>query len=105
MSLTHRILRKPFFGRFEVPWEFPRESDPAEWDRVMFRGAYGARLSGLAGAAKSESVQGALVLAHPMGKSAKGFWLRHGHAELFRRAGFHVLAFDFNGYGESEPVS
>ena len=40
-----------------------------------------------------------------MGKAAKGFWLRYGHADLFRRAGFHVLAFDFNGFGESEGVS
>jgi pimeloyl-ACP methyl ester carboxylesterase len=40
-----------------------------------------------------------------MGKAAKGFWLRHGHADLLREAGFHVLAFDANGFGESEPAS
>lgn len=67
-------------------------------------GYSGARLAGLWGAAEGES-RGALVLAHPMGKTAKGFWLRHGHADLFRRAGFDVLAFDANGFGESEPVS
>lgn len=105
MSLVHRILRKPFFGRFEVPWQFPREVDAGVWERVSFQNPSGAHLAGLLGEALTGAPAGALVLAHPMGKAAKGFWLRYGHAELFRRAGFHVLAFDFNGFGESEPVS
>jgi uncharacterized protein len=104
MSLAHRLLRKPFFGRFEVPWQFPHDADAGRWERVTFDSPSGARLAGLVGEAP-ETPLGALVLAHPMGKSAKGFWLRYGHAELFRRAGFHVLAFDFNGFGESEAVS
>ena len=104
MSLVHRLLRKPFFGRFEVPWQFPRGSDEGRWERVSFRSPSGARLHGLVGEADATPV-GALVLAHPMGKAAKGFWLRGGHADLFREAGFHVLAFDFNGFGESEPAS
>jgi pimeloyl-ACP methyl ester carboxylesterase len=104
MSLTHRILRKPFFGRFEVPWQFPAGVDPAGWERVSFRNPRGGRLAGLIGEAEAEPV-GALVLAHPMGKAAKGFWLRFGYTDLFRKAGFHVLAFDLNGFGESEPVS
>lgn len=40
-----------------------------------------------------------------MGKAAKGFWLRYGHADLFRRSGYHVLLFDANGFGESEAKS
>ena len=104
MSLVHRLLRKPFFGRFEVPWQFPRDATESRWERITFTGAKGARLSGLIGAADVEPI-GSLVLAHPMGKAAKAFWLRHGHADLFRRAGFNVLAFDFNGFGESEPTS
>jgi pimeloyl-ACP methyl ester carboxylesterase len=36
--------------------------------------------------------------------AAKGFWLRQGHAELLRSSGFHVLAFDFNGFGESDSI-
>jgi pimeloyl-ACP methyl ester carboxylesterase len=104
MSLTHRILRKPFFGRFEVPWQFPRGTDESRWERVSFRNRRGARLAGVVGEADVEPV-GTLVLAHPMGKTAKGFWLKQGHADLFRRSGFHVLAFDLNGFGESEPSS
>jgi len=105
MSFTHRLLRKPFFGRFEVPWRFPQDADQRRWERVSFRNPSGARLAGLVGEAEGEPALGALVLAHPMGKAAKGFWLRDGHADLFRRAGFHALAFDFNGFGESEPTS
>ena len=104
MSLAHRLLRKPFFGRFEVPWRMPEGEEANAWQRVSLPSSTGASLAGLLGEAEGDAV-GMLVLAHPMGKSAKGFWLRHGHAELFRRAGFHVLAFDFNGFGESAPKS
>ncbi|HEU0199517.1 MAG TPA: alpha/beta fold hydrolase [Burkholderiaceae bacterium] len=104
MSLVHRVLRKPFFGRFEVPWQMPSEVEPGDWAKVAFPSPTGSRLIGLVGEARAQPA-GVLVLAHPMGKAAKGFWLRYGHAELFRRAGFHVLVFDFNGFGESAPVS
>ena len=40
-----------------------------------------------------------------MGKAAKGFWLRYGHAALFRQSGFNVLVFDANGFGESAASS
>jgi len=104
MSRLHRLLRKPFFGRFEVPWTWPTDADQAAWERVAIPSRNGARLAGLWGPAGGAAI-GTLVLAHPMGKAAKGFWLRHGHADLFRRSGFHVLAFDANGFGESAATS
>ncbi len=104
MTFAHRLLRKPLFGRFEVPWRMPEGVGESEWQRVSFASPTGATLIGLVAEAEANPV-GTLVLAHPMGKAAKGFWLRYGHAELFRRAGFHVFAFDFNGFGESEAVS
>jgi alpha-beta hydrolase superfamily lysophospholipase len=104
MSLVHRILRKPFFGRFEVPWTWPDGTDPARWERVSIASPTGSRLAGLWGAADG-AARATLVLAHPMGKAAKGFWLRQGHAELFRQAGYDVLLFDANGFGESAPAS
>lgn len=61
-------------------------------------------LAGLWGPAGGEAI-GTLVLAHPMGKAAKGFLLRYGHADLFRKSGFHVLAFDANGFGASAAAS
>ncbi len=104
MSRLHRLLRKPFFGRFEVPWAWPAGTDPSAWERVAVRSGNGARLAGLWGPASGDA-RATLVLAHPMGKAAKGFWLRHGHADLFRRSGFNVLAVDANGFGESEAAS
>jgi pimeloyl-ACP methyl ester carboxylesterase len=104
VSRIHRLLRKPFFGRFEVPWIWPTGAVEALWERVSFQSGNGASLVGLWGSASGNAI-GTLVLAHPMGKAAKGFWLRYGHADLFRRSGFNVLAFDFNGFGESETIS
>jgi uncharacterized protein len=104
MTTLHRILRKPFFGRFEVPWVWPQEEDQRSWERVSFRNPAGASLAGLWGAAHGAAI-GTLVLAHPMGKAAKGFWLKQGHASLFRHSAFNVLAFDANGFGESRAAS
>ncbi|TAG01406.1 MAG: alpha/beta hydrolase [Betaproteobacteria bacterium] len=104
MTTLHRLLRKPFFGRFEVPWVWPVEEDQTSWERVSFTNPSGASLSGLWGAALDEAI-GTLVLAHPMGKAAKGFWLKQGHASLFRRSGLNVLVFDANGFGESPATS
>ena len=69
MSYLHRLLRKPFFGRFEVPWVWPAETDPSTWERVTFANPAGVPLAGLWGAAEGDAI-GTLVLAHPMGKAA-----------------------------------
>jgi uncharacterized protein len=103
-TTLHRILRKPFFGRFEVPWVWPQEEEQRSWERVSFRNTAGASLAGLWGSAHGKAI-GTLVLSHPMGKAAKGFWLKHGHASLFRRSALNVLAFDANGFGESAAAS
>jgi pimeloyl-ACP methyl ester carboxylesterase len=99
MSLLHRLLRKPFFGRFEVPWNWPEGVAQAGWERVQI-----GPLAGFAIAAPGRA-RATLVLAHPMGKAAKGFWLRQGHAALLREAGFNLLIFDANGFGESPAHS
>jgi uncharacterized protein len=102
MGLIHRIGKKVFFGRFQRTWRWPEEISKGNWERITFPSANGAQLAGVFGAAHVGPVDGAIVLAHPMGAAAKGFWLKQGHAELLRNSRFHVLAFDFNGFGESE---
>lgn len=102
MPLLHRVAKKVFFGRFQKKWRWPEGVPQAEWERVTFRSGNGATLSGLFGAARGSAAAGAVALAHPMGAAAKGFWLKQGHAAFLRDSGFHVLAFDFNGFGESE---
>jgi hypothetical protein len=44
MPLLHRLLRKPFFGRFEVEWRMPESAQAAGWERVRFDSPNGARL-------------------------------------------------------------
>lgn len=102
MASIHKLLKKPFFGRFQKPWRWPEKADPRSWERTIIRSESGAQLAGLLGTATSGTARGAVVLAHPLGLPAKGFWLKHGHADLLRRNGFHVLAFDYNGFGESQ---
>jgi len=104
MALLHRIGKKVFFGRFQKKWRWPADVPQDGWERVQFKAHNGARLSAVFGAAQGGQASGAVVLAHPMGVAAKGFWLKHGHADLLRRNGFDVLAFDFNGFGESESA-
>jgi pimeloyl-ACP methyl ester carboxylesterase len=104
MGALHRFGKKIFFGRFMRKWRWPEGVAEAGWERVAFPSGSGARLSGLFGAASSEPVHGAIVLAHPMSAAAKAFWLKHAHADLRRWNGFHVLAFDFNGFGESDST-
>lgn len=47
---------------------------------------------------------GVVVLCHPYRQEAKDFFIQSGHADLYLDLGYHVVLFDFNGYGES-PVS
>jgi pimeloyl-ACP methyl ester carboxylesterase len=104
MSIIDRTLKKPFFGRFQRPWLWPDGVPLDRWEPITFPNRKGTTLAGVFGAAEASPAVGAVVLAHPLSVAAKGFWLKHGHAELLRRAGFAVLAFDFNGFGESDSL-
>jgi alpha-beta hydrolase superfamily lysophospholipase len=98
--VIYALLKKPFFGKYQKPWRWPEASPRGEWRKLTFASESGGRLAGLFGAARGQP-RGAVVCAHPMGVEAKGFFLKRGHAAFLRDAGFHVLAFDFNGFGES----
>lgn len=102
MALIHRIVKKPFFGRYQRPWRWPDGIPQDGWERVTFLTSTGTKLVGVFGSAEVLPATAALVLAHPLSISAKGFWLKQGHAALLRKSGFDVLAFDFNGFGDSE---
>lgn len=98
------LLKKPFFGRFQRPWRFPEGARPEDYERFEVRNPHGGRLQGLL-RLTSAPVRGVLLLAHPMGFAAKGFFIKYGHVELFTAAGYHCAMFDFNGFGESESTS
>ena len=96
-----RLTKKIVFRRLQKPWRWPDSIPQDDWERVRFPNRGGAQLAAVYGAARGNPI-GGVVLAHPMTLATKGFWLKQGHTAILREAGFHVLAFDFNGFGESE---
>ncbi len=101
----HRQLKKPFFGRFMKPWRWPQGVPADGWQRVTIASGSHAALSAVAADTPASPVRGVVVCAHPMGLASKGFWLRNGHAQQLLDAGFHVVLFDFNGFGESPSTN
>ena len=100
MKSIYTLLKQPFFGKYRVKWAWPAGTEQAAWQAVPIKSGSGATLAGLFGEAEGIPL-GTIVLAHPMGRAAKGHWLKNGLAMSLRARGFHVLAFDFNGFGES----
>jgi len=101
MKALNRIIKKPFFGRFMVPWKNPIPEDKmATWETNWLTSGSGGRIRAWHGTARSEAL-GVLILGHSMGKRAKGDFLKTGYADQLRDAGYHVFLFDFNGFGES----
>ena len=98
----YRLLKSPFFGKYRTPWLFPAAENAKDWQRLTIESGSNARLAALFGPSLVERVVGNVLLAHPMGKDAKGFFLRDGHARFLRENGFKLMLFDFNGFGESE---
>lgn len=98
---AYRLFKKPFFGRFVRPWRWPAEAEPSQWRTLRIRSESGASLAALLAPAHGGQAKGAVLMCHPMGVVAKGFWIKYGHAELLRQAGYHVMLFDLNGFGES----
>lgn len=104
-NTAYRLFKKPFFGRFMRPWRWPEDVDQSQWQRLHVRSESGATLSALLACAHTPQARGAVLMAHPMGAAAKGFWMKYGHAEMLRQAGYHVMVFDLNGFGESSSTT
>jgi dipeptidyl aminopeptidase/acylaminoacyl peptidase len=101
----HRQLKKPFFGRFMKPWRWPQGVATEGWQRVTIQSGSHSELAALVAETSAQPARGVVVCAHPMGLASKGFWLRNGHAQALLDAGFHVVLFDFNGFGESPSTN
>jgi hypothetical protein len=85
-----------------VTWENPLPSEKQkEWNSFSVKSDTGGLLKGLWSKTTRDHAVGAIVLGHPMGKEAKGYFLKNGYPELYRACGLHVIVFDFNGFGES----
>lgn len=101
----YRHFKKPFFGRFMRPWRWPENIEQSQWSRIAVPSKSGATLSALLAEALTPTAKGAVLMSHPMGAVAKGFWLKYGHADFLRKAGYHVMVFDLNGFGESSNTT
>ena len=97
----YKLIKYPFFGSYMVRWRNPlSEAQQKEWQPVSVRSKSGAIIQGLFAEAH-HSPKATIVLGHPMGKEAKGYFIKRGYTALLRDHGFNVLAFDINGFGES----
>ena len=100
--MFYKILKYPFFGRFMVKWRNPlSESEKKDWQPISTKSKSGGIIKGLFAKSKTDGAKATIVLGHPMGKEAKGFFLKRGYTNLLRENGFNTLVFDINGFGES----
>jgi len=98
----YKTLKYPFFGRFMVKWRNPiPEPERNEWKSVKVKSKSEGQIRGLLAFAKTASPKATIVLGHPMGKEAKGYFIKRGYTDMLRENGYNTLIFDINGFGES----
>ena len=96
-----KLAKTPFFGRFMVKWGNPLPPNlRQEWNSFSVKSKTGGLLQGLWAPAGNGAALGTIVLGHPMGKDAKGYFLKNGYGKLYQSCGLNVIVFDFNGFGE-----
>ncbi|TAI49565.1 alpha/beta hydrolase [Flagellimonas allohymeniacidonis] len=102
-----QFLKRIFFGRFMVLWKNPLSQDKMKaWNEALVHSASGAMIKIFY--SKPRTVprpKGIMVLGHPMGKEAKGYFIKRGHTDILIENGYHVTVFDFNGFGQSSMGS
>jgi alpha/beta superfamily hydrolase len=100
--MIYKLFKRPFVGSFMVKWRSPlSDVERLQWQKVSVRSKSGGIIQGLFANAIHQPAKATIVLGHPMGKEAKGYFLKNGYADFLRNNGFNTLVFDFNGFGES----
>ncbi len=100
--MFYKLLKQPFFGNYMVKWRNPlSESEKFQWTKVNIKSKSGGQIAGLFAKSFLEIPKATIVLGHPMGKEAKGYFIKYGYTDLLRNNGYNVLVFDINGFGES----
>lgn len=104
--MLYKILKYPFFRSYMVKWKNPLSAaEMKDWKQVRVKSKSGGTICGLFSEIKTAHPRATIVLGHPMGKEAKGYFLKRGYAEFLRDANYNVLVFDINGFGESSQGS
>ena len=104
MGLLDRLVGRAFqrllIRRYAVDWVWPVDAaSEADWAPISVEVA-GRSLAALHGQADGRA-RGVVVCAPPITRASKGFFLTRGYGQALRSAGFDVLLFDFNGFGQS----
>jgi predicted alpha/beta-fold hydrolase len=100
-ELLFKYLKKPFFGKYMVQWINPMTAvEKEKWTSHQIASKSGGKIATLFSKTPLET-KATIILGHPMGKEAKGFFIKNGYADLYKNNGFDVVLFDFNGFGES----
>lgn len=100
--MIYKLLKRPFFGSFMVKWRNPlSKEERKDWQQISIKSKSGGIIQGLFANAKAKNVKATIVLGHPMGKEAKGYFLKRNYTNLLRENGFNTVVFDINGFGES----
>lgn len=85
-----------------VKWQNPLPNDEkANWEQIITKSKSGGLIYGLFAKSITGKSKATIVLGHPMGKEAKGYFLKSGYADFLRSNGYNIYAFDLNGFGES----
>ncbi len=85
-----------------VKWQNPLTPEQQkEWEPLQIQSKSGGKIYGLFAKAFTDYPKATIVLGHPMGKEAKGYFLKNGYTDLLRKNGYNTLVFDINGFGES----
>ncbi len=74
------------------------------WEPVTVERPAGGPLQGTWYPAIPEPVRGAVLLMHPWVEWGKSYFHRRGRVQALRMAGYHVLAVDLGGFGDSRRV-
>jgi alpha-beta hydrolase superfamily lysophospholipase len=92
-GLLMRTLFRPVFG-----W---RGGETAGLQPFVHTGADGSWLVGAVCASRVEPAHGVVLLCHPFLKYGMHYFFRNGYHDWLADAGYHVVAFDFKGFGRS----
>jgi len=85
-----------------VKWRNPlTESEQEEWERFSVKSKSGSLIQGMYAKTTQQNPKGTIVLGHPMGKEAKGYFFKRYYTHILRDNGFNTVVFDINGFGES----
>jgi hypothetical protein len=96
-GLLMRTLFRPVFG-----WRGGEQGDiAAGLQPFVHTGADGSWLVGAVCASRVEPAHGVVLLCHPFLKYGMHYFFRNGYHDWLADAGYHVVAFDFKGFGRS----